>query len=84
MLYSKVNQVYVYLYPLPLEPPSYPLIPPFSIIKLGILNELIHQGCLPGLSQITILINSVVHGCFGATGYVVFPEVRVDTFKFSL
>ena len=27
LLYNKVNQLYVYIYPLPLEPPSHPPYP---------------------------------------------------------
>ena len=32
LLYNKVHQLRVYRYPLPLGPPSYPLIPPLSVI----------------------------------------------------
>lgn len=48
-----------------------------------------HRGPLPGPAQLTIPVNGIVHGHFGsvfcgAAGYVVFPEVRVDTLKVSL
>ena len=32
LLYNEVNQLYVYIYPLPLEAPSHTLIPPFWVI----------------------------------------------------
>ena len=43
LLYSEVNQLYVYLQPLPLGPPSRPHIPPIQVITVMFINTLVEN-----------------------------------------
>ena len=61
LLYNKVNQLYVYIYPLPLGPPSHPM-PPFHPSK--VTTE--HRAELPILHSsfpLLSVLQMAVHRC---------------------
>ena len=55
LLYNKVNQLYVNIYPIPLEPPYDPHIPPLWVITD-------HQTELPVLYSSFPLVSCFTHG----------------------
>ena len=81
LLYNEVNQLYVYLYPLPLGPPSHPSIPPIQFITE-------HRAELPVLYSRFPLASCFTHGSVFMSNlisqYIPFsPSPAVSTCPFS-